>query len=191
MTPLMVSLSVPTPEIQLKSSIKADSNINAALPENLTIINNATPTTANITVAAMEHGVVLPATSSAQPVADDPIIVANAANGNNKFNAIVPTAPVPTETTNVLAHFSGTVLPPKHVATKTKLMPRMKQESKMVFLDDPDQTVPSSINCSDISSLSPGNYLYTRLVDYLIQRSIIMKDHDSTVIASSLSLPLM
>jgi hypothetical protein len=47
----------------------------------------------------------------------------------------------------------------------------MKPESKTVFLDDPTQTVPVIIDLTNIASLATGNYLFTRLIDYLIQRS--------------------
>jgi hypothetical protein len=128
--------------------------------------------------------------SSSQIKCDDPFVVVNATDGNNKLNAIVSTAPVLTNSTTAPVQLGATIVPPKHVSTTIKRLP-MKSEYKTVFLDDPTQTVPIIIDHTDISSLATGYYLYTRLIDFLIQCSITMKDHDNTVIASRLSLPFM
>jgi hypothetical protein len=124
-------------------------------------------------------------------MSDDPAVVHNATDSNNELNVIISMATVATDSTTAPVQLGSTIVPPKHVPTTTKRLTRMKPESKTVFLDDPTQTVPVIIDPTDIASLATGNYLYTRLIDYLIQRSITMKDHDNTVIASSLSLPLM
>jgi hypothetical protein len=46
---------------------------------------------------------------------------------------------------------------------------------KRIFLDDPTQTQPITINQSLISPLKNNAYLGTRLIDYLVQRSVIIK----------------
>ena len=40
---------------------------------------------------------------------------------------------------------------------------------KRIFLDDPTQTQPITINQVDVMDLKPKNYLRTILIDYLIQ----------------------
>jgi hypothetical protein len=102
-----------------------------------------------ITMAAMEPASLLPATSSAQLKSDDNITVASGTDRNDEFNDIAM-VPLLTDTITAPVQYMGTVVPPKHDATKTKWMPRTKHESKTIFLEDPMQTVPLSIDRSDL-----------------------------------------
>jgi hypothetical protein len=62
---------------------------------------------------------------------------------------------------------------------------------KRIFLDDPTQTQPITINQVDVMDLKPKNYLRTILIDYLIQQSVTIKEEQRTVIASCLSMTLI
>jgi hypothetical protein len=62
---------------------------------------------------------------------------------------------------------------------------------KRIFLDDPTQTKPITINQSHVADLKRNTFLRTFLIDYLVQRSVNIKEEQRTVIASCLSMTLM
>jgi hypothetical protein len=62
---------------------------------------------------------------------------------------------------------------------------------KRVFLDDPTQTKPIPINQLHVADLKTNDYLSTVLINYLVQRSVNIKEEQRTVIASCLSMTFM
>ena len=60
-----------------------------------------------------------------------------------------------------------------------------------IFLDDPTQTKPITIDQTHLPPLKNNDYLGTRLINYLVQRSVHIKEEQRTVIASSMSATLM
>jgi hypothetical protein len=62
---------------------------------------------------------------------------------------------------------------------------------KIIFLDDPTQTKPITIEQSLLPAIKKKDYLSTRLLDYLVQQSVIIEGEQQTAIASSMSLTLM
>jgi hypothetical protein len=62
---------------------------------------------------------------------------------------------------------------------------------KRIFLDDPTQTQPITIDQSLLPAIKNNDFLSTRLIDYLVQRSVITKGEQRTVIASCMSMSLM
>jgi hypothetical protein len=62
---------------------------------------------------------------------------------------------------------------------------------KRILLDDPTQTKPITINHTHVADLKMNDYLSILLFDYLVQRSVNIKEEQQTVIASSMSFTLM
>jgi hypothetical protein len=62
---------------------------------------------------------------------------------------------------------------------------------KRIFLDDPAQTQLITINQIHVEDLKKKDYLSTLSIDYLVQRSVNIKEEQRTVIASCLSMTLM
>jgi hypothetical protein len=62
---------------------------------------------------------------------------------------------------------------------------------KRIFLDDPTQTKPITINNLHVADLKRKNYLSKLLINFLVQQSVNIKEEQRTVIASSMSMTLM
>jgi hypothetical protein len=62
---------------------------------------------------------------------------------------------------------------------------------KRIFLDDLTQTQPITIDQTLLPALKTKDFLSTRLINYLVQRSVNIKEKQQTVIASSMSITLM
>jgi hypothetical protein len=62
---------------------------------------------------------------------------------------------------------------------------------KSTFLDDPTQTKLITIDQTHLPALKKNDYLSTRLIDYLVQQSVNIKEEQQTIVASSMSFTLM
>jgi hypothetical protein len=58
-------------------------------------------------------------------------------------------------------------------------------------LDDPTKANPITIDETHLPALKNKDYLSTGLIDYLMQRSINIRNDHQTIFASSLSLSVM